>query len=90
MTTLNRGEEETIQLNSLHQQQTTESCVTPDDDVGGGGGGSEMSDVIMDTIRPAIVKFDEQVKNTRKSQILLANLTNEVSSCEFFIFRFAF
>uniref|UniRef100_A0A915E0Z6 Biogenesis of lysosome-related organelles complex 1 subunit 7 n=1 Tax=Ditylenchus dipsaci TaxID=166011 RepID=A0A915E0Z6_9BILA len=64
---------ETIQLNTMESA----GCPTPDPAL---GGGSEMSEGIMEMVRPAIVKLDEQVKNTRKSQLALANHINQLSS----------
>lgn len=33
----------------------------------------------MNLVRPSIIKLDEQVKNTRKSQIFLANNIDKLS-----------
>ncbi|KAI6192264.1 Biogenesis of lysosome-related organelles complex 1 subunit 7 [Aphelenchoides bicaudatus] len=43
------------------------------------GGGNDISEGIMDIIRPSITKLDEQVKNTRKSQLLLAGDITKMS-----------
>lgn len=40
----------------------------------------------MDIIRPSITKLDEQVKNTRKSQLLLAGDITKLSECMFITF----
>jgi len=37
------------------------------------GGGGDMSETIMELVQPTVCKLDEQIKNTRKSQLLLAN-----------------
>jgi hypothetical protein len=34
----------------------------------------------MDMVRPAIERMDEQVKNTRKSQLYLANHVDQLST----------
>lgn len=39
---------------------------------------------IMDIIKPSITKLDDQVKNTRKSQLLLAGDITKLSECKFF------
>ncbi|KAH7728978.1 SNARE-associated protein Snapin [Aphelenchoides avenae] len=44
------------------------------------GGGNDMSEGIMEMVRPAVLKLDEQVKNTRKSQLLMANQINQLSN----------
>ncbi|KAI1704588.1 snapin/Pallidin domain-containing protein [Ditylenchus destructor] len=70
---------ETIQLNSIQTEGAppSSSATTPDPAI---GGGSDMCEAIMEMVRPAVVKLDEQVKNTRKSQLMLANHINQLSS----------
>ncbi|KAI1710852.1 snapin/Pallidin domain-containing protein [Ditylenchus destructor] len=70
---------ETIQLNSIQTEgaPASSSATTPDAAI---GGGSDMCEAIMEMVRPAVVKLDEQVKNTRKSQLMLANHINQLSS----------
>ncbi|KAK0403778.1 hypothetical protein QR680_017117 [Steinernema hermaphroditum] len=43
------------------------------------GGGSELTEGIMTVIRPAIHRLDEQVHNTRISQVALATQIDELS-----------
>ncbi|CAK5052283.1 unnamed protein product [Meloidogyne enterolobii] len=43
------------------------------------GGGTEMGEAIMEMIRPAVQNLDNQVKCTRKSQIMLASHIDELS-----------
>ncbi|KAE9550857.1 hypothetical protein FO519_005938 [Halicephalobus sp. NKZ332] len=43
------------------------------------GGGNDMTEAIMDAVRPAVHKLDEQVKNTRKSQLHLLAQMDELS-----------
>uniref|UniRef100_A0A915MS47 Uncharacterized protein n=1 Tax=Meloidogyne javanica TaxID=6303 RepID=A0A915MS47_MELJA len=47
------------------------------------GGGTEMGEAIMEMIRPAVQNLDNQVKCTRKSQIMLASHIDELSKSEF-------
>jgi hypothetical protein len=68
-----RREREAIQLSSMDTSHSS----TPDPTI---GGGNEMSESIMEIIRPAVVKLDEQVKNTRKSQLLMANQIEQLSN----------
>uniref|UniRef100_A0AC34R808 Biogenesis of lysosome-related organelles complex 1 subunit 7 n=2 Tax=Panagrolaimus sp. JU765 TaxID=591449 RepID=A0AC34R808_9BILA len=42
-------------------------------------GGNDMTEAIMDAVRPAVHKLDEQVKNTRKSQLHLLAQMDELS-----------
>lgn len=37
----------------------------------------------MDAVKPVVNKLDEQVKNTRKSQLHLLSQMDELSKCEF-------
>ena len=37
---------------------------------------------IMDAVKPAVMKLDEQVKNTRKSQLHLMEQMESLSQCE--------
>ena len=41
---------------------------------------------IMDAVRPAVHKLDEQVKNTRKSQLHLLAQMDELSQCELYFY----
>uniref|UniRef100_A0A7E4VBR4 Biogenesis of lysosome-related organelles complex 1 subunit 7 n=1 Tax=Panagrellus redivivus TaxID=6233 RepID=A0A7E4VBR4_PANRE len=43
------------------------------------GGGNDMTEAIMDAVRPAVTKLDEQVKDTRKSQLNLMTQMEELS-----------
>ncbi|KAL7071960.1 hypothetical protein ACQ4LE_008636 [Meloidogyne hapla] len=43
------------------------------------GGGTEMGEAIMEMVRPAVQRLDNQVKCTRKSQIMLASHIDELS-----------
>uniref|UniRef100_A0A914YYL2 Biogenesis of lysosome-related organelles complex 1 subunit 7 n=1 Tax=Panagrolaimus superbus TaxID=310955 RepID=A0A914YYL2_9BILA len=43
------------------------------------GGGNDMTEAIMNAVKPAVVKLDEQVKNTRKSQLHLMEQMESLS-----------
>ncbi|CAD5230767.1 unnamed protein product [Bursaphelenchus okinawaensis] len=43
------------------------------------GGGNDISEGIMEIVRPALQELDSQVKNTRKSQVSLAENVQKLS-----------
>ncbi|KAF7639785.1 hypothetical protein Mgra_00000705 [Meloidogyne graminicola] len=70
-----------IDENEEQKQQPSISSTNEDDEQQPPviGGGTEMGEAIMEMIRPAVQRLDDQVKCTRKSQILLASHIDELS-----------
>lgn len=81
---------EEVQLKPINDAIVRSS---PENAIGGGNDISEgifkiskkiLIEGIMDIIRPSITKLDDQVKNTRKSQLLLAGDITKLSECKCF------
>jgi CII-binding regulator of phage lambda lysogenization HflD len=60
------NQNEAIQMSNMNDAETI-------------GGGNDMTEAIMDAVKPAVTKLDEQVKNTRKSQLHLMEQMESLS-----------